>query len=302
MAKRKPKKRIQKKKAVQKTAQKLRDYGISDKQQKRLPKTEKKKTIQKINKTERAKALKEEKRLYLENHGITNYSTNGKNYNSNSLSNLSWDKINEIIAEDSKRKKSVKNQQYRQNTIKNKKRYALDKGLPSTFLIKNNMTYKEIDKYVIEFLGDRTVYKSSEFLSVLWSDVTGESKMDLALTDFSYMSTSEMIDKIHEIQEEAEGTTPDDSSGFLGVASIVWGDKSEVHDEVNSLWWRGYNQKTPTEVERIMYSNEFTVRGYANMMLSVMTRTKAEFITDYYNNFETFAHKYLPEIHKQIFK
>ena len=293
--KRKPNKRIQKKKATGEVAKKLSSHGIPEKKQKRMLPDERKKAIQKVNKSERAKALKQEKKDFLKNHGISNYTINGKNKGIDSLSTLSWEQIKQITDTKKKELQREKNRIYRENTLRNKKRYLRQKGIPESRISEYAKgTYKEIDSKIDDFFGDRTVYKTKEFLSIMWADVTGESNMSFIFDENKDMSTDEIIEAINDIYMSALEAEPDSSDDFRGVASIMWGSEPEVETERREQWWKGYRDKLVT-------SNEFTLRGFANIMLSIMRRTKPEFIVDYYSQMETFASQHLPEIHAKIF-
>ena len=179
----------------------------------------------------------------------------------------------------------------------------IDSGLSEA--LADKYKYKS-NKYVAEAIhkGDRTVYKGKEYLSVLWSDVTGESHYDLALAEFDDLTTKEMITRINqEYQYARTGNSPRGDKYFLGVAKI------QTSTNVKKLYYdakrserKGYKQEAVAEDGHFLTSDSFTVRGYANMMLSVMTRAKPEHVQDYYAKFETYAYENLPEIHRQIFK
>ena len=211
--------------------------------------------------------------------------------------------MQKIASEKKKAERSRKNSIYYENTKRNKRDYARKAGLPSHLIQKaQGKTYKEIDSMALDFLGDRTVYKSKEYLSIMWSDVTGESNMSFTLDENKDLSTQEMIEAIHDIYESALDADVDDSNNFYGVAQIVWGSDSDIDEERKDLWLRGYRDRVADDSEFLVKSNEFTLRGFANLMLSVMRRTKPEFIVSYYEKMETFASEYLPEIHAQIFE
>lgn len=181
-------------------------------------------------------------------------------------------------------------------------------GLPEHLADKyKTKSQKYVDTAI--FKGDRTVYKGKESLSVLWDDVTGDSHYDLALADFNDLTTKEMIAQIHKEYQYAESGKilpsryRSEDKYFLGVAKIqTSSDKEKLKASARESYKKGYKKGAVAEDGHFLTSDKFTVRGYANMMLSVMTRAKPEHIVDYYTKFETFAYENFPEIHRQIFK
>ena len=179
----------------------------------------------------------------------------------------------------------------------------LDGGLPEHLADRyKNKSHKYVNEAIHK--GDRTVYKGKESLSVLWSDVTGESHYDLALAEFDDLTTNEMITRIQEEYQYARsGKSPRGDKYFLGVAKIqTSSDREKLKSSARDSYKKGYTKGAVAEDGHFLTSDKFTVRGYANMMLSVMTRAKPEHVEDYYAKFETYAYENLPEIHKQIFK
>lgn len=305
-------KRIKKKQQKQKVQQKLQQKGYTEKQIKRLPEKEVKKVASQVIKNERKQAKRQANRNYIRKNNLTeSYKYNGKVYKGADLVDLSPEVLKKFAKLQERREK----ERALQIT---KRQKMLDVGLPEHLADKyKTKSYKYVNDAI--FKGDRTIYKGKESLSVLWSDVTGESHYDLALTDFNDMPTKEMISQIHkEYQYASKGKIlpsayRDTDKYFLGVARIQISsnvEKLEQHAKKaqrntryhNGHVKKGYKGKGVAEDGHFLTSNEFTVRGYANMMLSVMTRAKPEHVVQYYSVFETYAFHNFPEIHKQIFK
>lgn len=290
-------KRIKKKQQKLKVQQKLEQKGYSQKDIKRLPDVEIKKATRQIVANERKQARRQANRNYIKRQGLNeSYKHNGKIYKGADLVDLSPEVLKDFARLQKQRDKKRALQQ-------TKKQRMLDSGLSEH--LADKYKYKN-NKYVNEAIhkGDRTVYKGKESLSVLWSDVTGESHYDLALAEFNDLTTNEMITRIHEEYKEGKaGNSPRGKDYFLGVAKIqTSSDREKLKADAKASYKKGYKKGAVAEDGHFLTSDEFTVRGYANMMLSVMTRAKPEHIVDYYAKFETYAYENLPEIHKQIFK
>ena len=302
MAKKKPNKRIQNKKQKQKVVKKLQNKGYSEKEIKRLPKEEKVKASKQVVQNDRKKSRREANKNYIRKNNLTEtYKYKGKEYKGSKLADLSPEVLKEFAKIQKRRDADRKRQDaYKQDMLAG--------GLPEHLAEKyKGKSRKYVDEAI--YKGDRTVYKAKESLSVLWSDVTGDSHYDLALADFNSLTTKEMISQIHnEYQHASEGKILNSKyrsteKYFLGVAKIqVSSDREKLKGAATESYKKGYKQGAVGEDGHFLTSNKFTVRGYANMMLSVMTRAKPEHVKVYYEKFETFAYENLPEIHKQIFK
>lgn len=290
-------KRLKKKRQKQKVQQKLIQKGYSEKQIKRLPEKEVKKVTTQVISNERKQKKRQANRNYIRKNNLNeSYKYNGKVYKGADLVDLSPDVLKKF-AQLQKRRNDDRSRQERY------KQKMINGGLPEHLAEK----YKtKSNKYVNDAIhkGDRTVYKGKESLSVLWSDVTGESHYDLALAEFNDLTTNEMITRIHEEHQYAKsGKSPRGDKYFLGVAKIqTSSDKEKLKTSAKASYKKGYKKGAVAEDGHFLTSDKFTVRGYANMMLSVMTRAKPEHVEDYYAKFETYAYENLPEIHKQIFK
>lgn len=288
-------KRIQKKKKKQAQIKKLVSTGYTEKQARKL---------QNISlDTDYYNALKGEKnREYKKNtvNNKINYAAKkGITISKSEAGKYTYKQIDKIFSDIQKEK----NRLYKLNTQKNKIKYAKSKGMPNIRLNKmRNLTYKEIDSFIDMYLGDRTVYKAKESLQILWSDVTGDSQMSMALHDYDEKSTTQMIDEINNRMSAIKKNGSGGSGSFKGVANIQYSnDENYLKNQRDKKFWRGYNKGVAGENGMIMKSDEWTLRGYANMMLSVLTRTSDDLAQDYYNTFETYAYNNLPEIHRKIF-
>lgn len=300
-------KRIKKKQQKQKVQKKLQQKGYTEKQIKRLPQKEVKKITSQVTKNERKQARRQANRNFIRKNNLNeSYKYNGKVYKGADLVDLSPEVLQKFARLQERRNKERALQL-------TKKEKMLAGGLPEHLADKyKTKSYKYVDDAI--FKGDRTIYKGKESLSVLWSDVTGESHYDLALAEFDDLTTNEMIARIQEEYHYAKkGISPRGDKYFLGVAKIQVSSNAEKLEQQakkaqrntryhNGHVKKGYKGKGVAEDGHFLTSNEFTVRGYANMMLSVMTRAKPEHVEDYYSKFETYAFHNLPEIHKQIFK
>ena len=290
-------KRIKKKQQKQKVQKKLQQKGYSKKQIKRLPIQEVKKASSQVTKNERKQARRQANRNYIRKNNLNeSYKYNGKVYKGADLVDLSPEVLKKFAKLQERREK----ERALQST---KKQKMLAGGLPEHLADKyKTKSYKYVDDAI--FKGDRTVYKGKDSLSVLWSDVTGESYYDLALAEFDDLTTNEMITRIHdEYQYAKSGKSPRGDKYFLGVAKIqTSSDINKLKSSAKESYKKGYTKGAVAEDGHFLTSDKFTVRGYANMMLSVMTRAKPEHVQDYYAKFETYAFENLPEIHKQIFK
>ena len=300
------KKRLQKKQHKQKVTEKLKQKGYTEKEIKKLPKQEVKKASSQVRQYERKQQRRQQNRDFIRKNNLTEtYKYNGVEYKGASrLADLSPDVLKEFA-------RLQKNRE-RDRALKNKKvEQIINAGYSREFAEK----YKKANlKTVSEvaFKGDRTVYYSKQHLSVSWADVTGESHWAMALESFNHLSTKEMISKIHDIYKASKrNETIDedgeivrgDSSGFKGVAKISVSDSAgKIFGKAQKAISRGYDNLMVTEDTTLLSTNKFTVRGYANMMLSVMTRTKPALVQNYYEEFENFAYNNLPEIHKEIFR
>lgn len=294
--------RLKKKKQKQKVQQKLIQKGYTKKEIKKLPQKEVKKVSNQIAYNEKRNAKRQANRNYIKKNNLTeSYKYNGTVYKGSQLADLSPDVLKEFARIQRRRD----NDRIRQEKYK---KQLLNSGLSET--LANQYKYKS-EKYVAEAVhkGDRTVYKGKYSISVLWSDVTGDSHYDLALADFNDLTTKEMIAQIHEEYHYADEGKIYESSYrtvekyFLGVAKIQFSsDKEKLISSAKESYKKGYTKAAVAEDGHFLTSDKFTVRGYANMMLSVMTRAKPEHVVDYYTKFETYAHENLPEIHRQIFK
>lgn len=290
-------KRQKKKQQKLKVQQKLQQKGYTKKEIKKLPEKEVKKVSSQIIRNERKQIKRQANRNFIQKNNLTeSYKYKGKVYKGSELADLSPDVLKEFARIQKRREKDRALQT-------SKKQKMLDSGLPEHLADR----YKsKSHKYVAEAIhkGDRTVYKAKESLSVLWSDVTGESHYDLALAEFDDLPTTEMIARIHEEYQYAKsGKSPRGDKYFLGVAKIqTSSDREKLKTNARDSFKKGYNKGAVAEDGHFLTSDKFTVRGYANMMLSVMTRAKPEHVQDYYAKFETYAYENLPEIHKQIFK
>lgn len=290
-------KRIKKKHQKQKVQKKLQQKGYTEKQIKRLPQKEVKKVLSQVTKNERKQARRQANRNYIRKNNLNeSYKYNGKVYKGADLVDLSPEVLQKFARLQERRNK--------ERTLQaTKKQKMIAGGLPEHLADKyKTKSYKYVDDAI--FKGDRTVYKGKESLSVLWSDVTGESHYDLALAEFDDLTTNEMITRIHEEHQYAKsGKSPRGDKYFLGVAKIqTSSDKEKLLSSARDSFKKGYKKGAVAEDGHFLTSDKFTVRGYANMMLSVMTRAKPEHVQDYYAKFETYAYENLPEIHKQIFK
>ncbi|MBE7054412.1 MAG: hypothetical protein E7391_09135 [Ruminococcaceae bacterium] len=291
----KPKKRQQKKNIKNTQNKKMMSKGLSPKQIKQMTPPERKKTVKKIEANERKQLRREENKKFLKKHNITgNYTINGVKYTPSKMLDLGEEKLNLILDEARKQKRRERDYRIEQAKIKQ----LTDAG----FDLEQASKYKRRNKDIISnliFLGDRNVYKAKAFLSVRWADVTGESQMGLAVTDYSHYSTEEMIEEIRMFKTTIK---KDGSGDFKGVPKIITHeDKKQLNNQILDSFESGYNEKMVTEGQQIMYSNEWTLRGYANMMLSVLSRTSDNLKLSSYDEFEDYARNYLPEIYKQIF-
>ena len=290
------KKRLKKKQQKQKIEQKLIQKGYSKKEIKKIPEQEVKKVQRQISNNEKKKIRRQQNRNFIRKNNLTeSYKYKGTDYKGSRLEDLSPDVLKEF-ARIQKRRDSDRKRQTRY------KQKMIDGGLPEHLANK----YKgESEKFVNEAIhkGDRTIYKAKESLSVLWSDVTGESHYDLALAEYNDLTTNEMITRINDLYHymQTEGAQIG-SPFFKGVAKIqTSSDRKKLIASAKDSYKRGYTKGAVGEDGHFLTSDKFTVRGYANMMLSVMTRAKPEHVQDYYAKFETYAFENLPEIHKQIF-
>ncbi len=290
------KKRQKMKNQKQKVHQKLQEKGYTKKEIKKLPEKEVKKVSSQLSALERKHARREANRNFIRKNNLTEtYKYKGKEYKGSKLQDLSPDVLKEFARLQKRRERERTLQQ-------TKKEKMIQGGLPEHIANKyKGKSYKYVEDAI--FKGDRTVYKAKESLSVLWSDVTGESHYDLALAEFNDLPTNEMIARIHEEYQYAKsGKSPRGDKYFLGVAKIqTSSDREKLKSSARDSFKKGYNKGAVAEDGHFLTSDKFTVRGYANMMLSVMTRAKPEHVQDYYAKFETYAHENLPEIHKQIF-
>ena len=290
------KKRQTNKNHKKKVVQKLQDKGYSKKEIKRLPKQEVKKVSNQVKVNTRKQERRTANREYIKRNNLTEtYKYKGKEYKGSKLQDLSP----EVLKEFARLQKRRERERALQAT---KKQKMIEGGLSEHLADKyKSKSHKYVDDAI--FKGDRTVYKAKESLSVLWSDVTGESHYDLALAEFNDLSTKEMISRIHEEYQYAKsGKSPRGDKYFLGVAKIqTSSDREKLKSSARDSFKKGYNKGAVAEDGHFLTSDKFTVRGYANMMLSVMTRAKPEHVQDYYAKFETYAYENLPEIHKQIF-
>lgn len=298
------KKRQEKKNQKNKVHQKLQEKGYTKKEIKRLPEKEVKKVSKQVTASERKQNRRQENKNFIRKNNLTEtYKYKGKEYKGSKLQDLSPDVLKEFAR--------IQKRRDRDRALQDtKKQRMIQNGLPEHIANK----YKgKSNKYVDDaiFKGDRTVYKAKnkQSLSVLWSDVTGESHYSLALTDFEGMTTKEMISRIHEEYHYASNgkVLPSEYRNadkyFLGVAKIqISSDKEKLISDARKSYKKGYTGSAVAEDGHFLTSNKFTVRGYANMMLAIMTRAKPEHVVYYYGIFETYAFENLPEIHKQIFK
>ena len=291
----KPKKRLQKKNTKKEQNEKLMSKGLSQKQIKQMTSDERKKKLKQISDYERKQARREENKKFLKKHNITgNYTINGIKYTPSKMLDLGEKKLNLILEEARKQKRRERDFKREQGKI----RQLMDAG----FDLEQASKYKRRNKDIISnlvFLGDRTVYKADKYLSVRWADVTGESQMGLAVTDYSHYSTAEMIEEINLFKKTIK---KDGSGDFKGVPKIiVHDDKKRMNQQILDSFESGYNEKMVTEGQQIMFTDQWTLRGYANMMLSVLSRTSDNLKQSSYDEFEDYARNYLPEIHKQLF-
>lgn len=303
------KKRLKKKQTRQRVEQKLLQQGYSKKEIKNLPKQEKIKAEKNIKRNDDRNLKRKKNRNYIKKHNLTEtYKHNGVEYKGSRLVDLSPEVLQKFATQQ-------KNREYKRDLRNRYKQKLIDSGLPEHLADKYKYKNKDIVNEVV-FKGDRTIYKTDKSLTVLWSDVTGESHYEVALTQFNDKTTKEMITQIHEEYQIAkEGNTPKyrEEKYFLGVAYIeISRDENKLQRHAkrkmrNSRYHNGHVKKGykglgVAEDGHFLTSNEFTVRGYANMMLSIMTRAKPEHVVQYYNELETYAKRNLPEIHKQIFE
>ena len=295
----KPNKRIQKKTVKKSQNKKLSSKGLSEKEIKKLTITERKKTIQKIEKSEKKSLQYQQNKEYLLKNNITsNYIINGKKYTPSKLANLSPVTLKKYIDDIKRQQRNQRQNEARKIREENNIQRLLENGIDYEQAKKNKrLSQKNLEQLI--FLGDRNVYVAEAYLSVMWSDVTGESQLQLALNEFNDLSTKQMIEKIQDIYNNVQA---DGSDFFKGVPKIeIHKDINYMQSAINDGYFRGYDQKMVTEKEFLLMSNEWTLRGYANMMLSIMSRTSNDLIRNAYNHFEHYAYMYLPEIHKQIF-
>ena len=270
---------------------------LPEKQIKRLPTKEVKKVSSQVTKNERKQARRQANRNYIRKNNLNeSYKYNGKVYKGADLIDLSPEVLKKFA--------KLQERRERERSLQlTKKEKMIAGGLPEHLADKyKTKSYKYVDDAI--FKGDRTVYKGKESLSVLWSDVTGESHYDLALAEFDDLTTKEMITRINdEYQYASSGKSPRGDKYFLGVAKIqTSSDREKLKTSARESYKKGYTKGAVAEDGHFLTSDKFTVRGYANMMLSVMTRAKPEHVQDYYAKFETYAYENLPEIHRQIFK
>jgi len=289
------KKRLKKKQLKQRTEQKLIQQGYSKKEVKNLPKNEVKKVEKQIVRNDTRRNQRQLNRNFIRKNNLTeSYKHNGVVYKGSRLADLSPEVLQKFA-------KQQKEREYRRSLYERKKQQLINNGVPEELADSYKYSKKAFFEEALH-KGDRTVYKSSEYLSVTWSDVTGESDYAHALNEYDAMTTKDMIAEIHNTYNESKSAPKGDSSGFKGVAKIITSsDEQKVKQQAKEAFKRGYNKGAVYEGTHLLTANEFTVRGYANMMLSVMNRAKPEHIQQYYAEFETYAYNNLPEIHKQIF-
>lgn len=288
------KKRLKKKQQKQLVQQKLQSKGYSQKEIKRLPSDVYQKEVKRISDNQRKAEKRNQNRKYIKKYGLTEeYKYKGKTYKGSKLVDLDPDVLKDFARiQDRRNKDRTRQSKYKQKMI--------DAGVPEHIADKYK-TKSNAYTTMVAHKGDRTVYKADKSLSVLWSDVTGDSHYSLALEQYNDMNTNEMISEIHKLNKESKGKSG--SGGFLGVAKIqVSGNREKLKASAKEAYKKGYNKAGAYEDTVVMTSDKFTVRGYANMMLSVMSRAKPEHVQDYYNQLETYAYENLPEIHKQIFE
>jgi len=287
-------KRIKKKHQKQKVQQKLIQKGYTEKQVRYIDSSEWRKVSKQIQSNERKQQKRKQNQNYIKKHNLTeSYKHNGKVYKGSQLKDLSPETLQKFAEVQKRREKERALQQRKIEKI-------MQGGYSREFAEKyKNKSLKFVDD--VAFKGDRTVYKSSQYLSVTWADVTGDSEWSLALHQFDNMNTNDMIAEIHDIYKNSKGKSG--SAGFQGVAKISVSDSGMKNfNKAQKSVEKGYKGAMVTEGKQLLSSNEFTVRGYANMMLSVLSRAKPDHVRQYYNELETFAYTNLPEIHKQIFR
>ena len=300
------KKRLKKKRQKQKVVAKLQSKGYSEKEIKKLPKQEVKKVEAQVRANDRQKLRRQQNTTFIRKNNLNeSYKYEGKEYKGiGSMRDLSPEVLKQFAEVQKRRDRDRKRQERYIKTI-------TDAGYSREFAEKyKNKSLKFVEE--VAFKGDRTVYTSKQYLSIAWSDVTNESQWTMALHQYDDLSTKEMIAKIHETYRLAKQNKAfnkqgkiekGDSSGFMGVAKIsISNSPSNIKIKTFNARNRGYNKGMVTEDTQLLSTNQFTVRGYANMMLSVMTRTKPALIQEYYHELENFAYNNLPEIHKEIFR
>ena len=174
----------------------------------------------------------------------------------------------------------------------------VDSGLSKSYASKNKRKNKNIVEEIV-FKGDRTVYHSKEYLSVMWADVTGDSNFSAFLDRYKDVSTNDMVAQINNTMSS---TVKGGSSDFRGVAKIIIHENKNItHHRAEKAISRGYKDKMISEKNRVICSNQWTVRGYASMMLAILESTSDDLKNRYYDEFKNFAYENLPEIYNQIF-
>lgn len=289
-------KRIKKKHQKQRVQQKLIQKGYNERQVKNVSKSEYIKVEKQIIRNDKRQQRRQSNRNFIKKNNLNeSYKYNGKVYKGSDLADLSPEVLKKFADIQKRREKDRALQ-----SVKRQK--MIEGGLSETLADKyKSKSYKFVDDAI--FKGDRTQYKSKEYLSVTWADVTGESDYAHALNEYDSMSTNDMITEIQNSYNESKSAPKGDSSGFKGVAKIqTSSDREKLLTDAKESFKKGYNKCAVYEGTHLLTTNKFTVRGYANMMLSVMNRAKPEHVQQYYEEFETYAYKNLPEIHKQIFK
>lgn len=281
------KKRIQRKQEKKEQNKKLLSSGLTKKEVKRMTTTERKNTVEKIEINERKQQLRNKNREFIKKHNLKhNYIIDGKKYTPSQLIDLGEKTL----------KKLARRQYY-----KDLQERKINKLLANGFSIEEAEKYKNKKFDIIDnliFLGDRTVYIADAYLMVLWADVTGDSEWSLALEQYKSYSTVEMIETLHKLIDNFQKG----SAGFKGVPLIAFdADKEYLKQLAKSKYFKGYNKTMVTEKTHVLTANQWTLRGYVNMMLSILDRTVDDMFIDALEDFKTYAREFLPEIYRQIF-
>ena len=164
---------------------------------------------------------------------------------------------------------------------------------------------------------DSRVYKSKEFLSVVWANNVDKFDFRPFIEQAKRLSIEQLKTEINRMYNQARNSNDSGSDHMNGFYIMDYSkDPKDLTRKFADDKKRGYTYSmmaqggsfrkrllntTDADLQHMMLSSEFTERGLLTMMFVMMQNMKNSDVKTFYQDMELFTADNLPELHDKIF-